>query len=133
MASKKEVKSTMTGLELKYEVLLVYLVSILGFIFSFIKNPNVSEDARFHYKQSGATFIVYTGLAIVESIFASIATAMMFTPAFGLSVVLWILIVMISLLEVAVVVFAVITIVKAFNNQKYEIPVISKLANAIWK
>lgn len=134
MAEKiKKVNQTITGLELKYEVLLVYLLSFLGFIFAFMKDEKVSESARYHYKQSGATFIVYLGVAIVDSIIGSIAVAFAFTPLFGLSIVLGIISGILTLINLAVFVFAIITIIKAFEGEKFEIPFIIKLANAIWK
>ena len=51
-------KTTVTGLEEKWEVLLVYFVSLLGFIFSFLKYDYLSENIKFHYRQAGT--IVFT-------------------------------------------------------------------------
>ena len=98
-----------------------------------MKDEKVSESARYHYKQSGATFIVYLGVAIVDSIIGSIAVAFAFTPLFGLSIVLGIISGILTLINLAVFVFAIITIIKAFEGEKFEIPFIIKLANAIWK
>lgn len=134
MAEKvKKVNQTITGLELKYEVLLVYLLSFLGFIFAFMKDEKVSESARFHYKQSGATFAVYLGVSIVDSILATICVSLAFTPLFGISIMLGIVSGLLSLVNLAVLIFAIITIIKAFNGERYEIPVVIKIANAIWK
>lgn len=135
MATKKieKVNQTITGLELKWEVLLVYIISVLGFIFAFLKNEKVSKDARFHYKQAGATFIVYTSIAIIDSILTALSIPLGIVTLGVFSVILWIIVGCLWLIEVAVIVFAVITIVKAFHNEKFEIPVVSKLANAVWK
>ena len=134
MAKKLEkVGKTITGLELKFEVLLVYLLSFLGFIFAFMKDEKVSEDARFHYKQSGATFVVYVTLGILEGILGSFAAMFAFTPLFGISILFGILIGLLGLVEVAVIVFSIITIVKAFYNQKFEIPFMNKISDLIWK
>ena len=133
MAKKLEkVNKTITGLELKYEVLLVYIVSILGFIFSFLKNE-VSEDAKFHYRQAGATFIIYTGFAIISSILTALSIPLAIATLGIVSVLIWILNVSMWLIEFAVVVFVVITIIKAFHNEKYEIPFVSNIAKAVWK
>ena len=134
MAKKLEkVGKTVTGLELRFEVLLVYLLSFLGFIFAFMKDKDISEDARFHYKQSGATFVVYVTLGILEGIFGSFAAMFAFTPVFGMSILFGILISILGVVEIAVIVFSVITIVKAFNNQRFEIPFMDKISNLIWK
>lgn len=134
MAKKLEkVGKTITGLELKFEILLVYLLSFLGFIFSFMKDEKVSEDARFHYKQSGSTFVVYVTLGILEGILGSLAAMFAFTPLFGISILFGILIGLLGLVELAVVVFAIITIVKGFYNQKFEIPFMNKISDLIWK
>lgn len=135
MATKKieKVNRTITGLELKWEVLLVYAISVLGFIFSFLKNEDVSKDAKFHYKQAGATFIIYTGIAIIDSILTALSIPLGIVTLGVFSVILWIIAGVLWLIEVAVVVFAVITIVKAFHNEKYEIPLVKDLANMIWK
>ena len=37
------------------------------------------------------------------------------------------------MLDVVVLVFAIITIVKAFSNETYEMPIISDLSKIIWK
>lgn len=129
----KNKKQTITGLELKYEALLVYLLSFLGFIFSFMKDEKVSEDARFHYKQSGAIFIIYVALWIVISIINAFGLAMAFA-SFGLSAIfLGIIDILLGLVELSIFALSIITIVKAFYNEKFEIPVINKLANFIWK
>ena len=134
MAEKvKKVNQTVTGLELKYEVLLVYLLSFLGFIFAFMKDKKISESARFHYKQSGATFIVYLGISIINSIITTIAVLMAITPLFFISVILGIISGILWLVELAVLALAIITIVKAFYNEKFEIPVVNSLGNLIWK
>lgn len=134
MAKKLEkVGKTVTGLELRFEVLLVYLLSFLGFIFAFMKDKDISEDARFHYKQSGATFVVYVTLGILEGILGSFAAMFAFTPVFGMSILFGILISILGVVEIAVIVFSVITVVKAFNNQRFEIPFMDKISNLIWK
>ena len=135
MAKSKveKVNKTITGMELKYETILVYLLSFLGFIFAFLKDEKVSEDARFHYKQSGATFIVYVAISIIDSILGALAFAFAMTPLFLLSVLLGIVTSLLGLVSLAVFVLAIIAIIKAFDNEKYEIPVISNIANFIWK
>lgn len=129
----KENNKTITGLELKFENLLIYLIPLLGFIFAFMKNEKVSSDARYHYKQAGATFIVYATIAITIAILSAISVPLGIISFGVASVILWIINGMLWLVEIAVVVFVIITIVKGFHNVKFEIPVVNKLGNAIWK
>ena len=129
----KENNKTITGLELRFEVLLVYIIPILGFIFAFLKNEKASNDARYHYKQAGATFIVYAAIGIIVSVLSALSIPLGIVSLGVISVIIWIINVMLWLVEVAVVVLAVITIVKAFHNEKFEIPYVNKLGNSIWK
>jgi uncharacterized membrane protein len=133
MAKIEKVSKTITGLELKWEVLLVYAISVLGFIFSFLKNEKVSKETRFHYNQAGATFIIYVGIAIIDSILTALSIPLGILTLGVFSVILWIIVAVLWLLEVAVIVFAVITVVKAFHNEKFEIPIVNNLAKMIWK
>ena len=132
-AKIEKVSKTITGLELKYETILVYLISLVGFKFAFLKEEKVSEDARFHYKQSGAVFLVYLAISIVESILGAFTVAFMVTPLFIISVLFGIVSGLLGLVTLAVFILSIIAIVKAFDNEKFEIPVIIKIANAIWK
>ena len=50
-----------------------------------------------------------------------------------LSIVFWLLDAALGAIDVLVLVFSIIAIVKAFSNQKYEIPVINNIGNMIWK
>ena len=82
---KEETNKTMTGLDLQWEVVLVYIIGILGFIFAFMKDSKVSKTARFHYKQSGVLFIITLGVSIIYRIIAGIFALMFITTA-GLGV-----------------------------------------------
>lgn len=112
-------KETITGLEEKYEALLVYLFPLLGFIFSFMKEKKVSENVKFYYNQSGAIFIIDMALSIISGASLFIFEGIINYISFVVGMLLF--------------VFIVIAIVKAFNDEKYEIPVISELAKSIWK
>lgn len=112
-------KETITGLEEKYEALLVYLLPLLGFIFSFMKDKKVSDTVKFYYNQSGAVFIIIDALLIISGASLFIFEGIMNYISFVISILLF--------------VFVVIAIVKAFNDEKYEIPIISDLAKSIWK
>ena len=50
-------KETITGIDKRYEPILIYIVSLLGFIFSFLKDE-VDKEVRWVYNQTGAIFIV---------------------------------------------------------------------------
>lgn len=113
-------KETITGISKQYEPILIYLVSLLGFIFSFLKDE-VDKEVRWTYNQAGAIFMVYAGIGVVSS-------SMVFIPVVGwaLSLVLW-------MAEVAVLVFTIIALIKACQGEHYEIPLLADLAKAIWK
>ncbi len=112
-------KKSIMGLEFKWEVLLVYLIGILGFIFSFMKDKEIDKDVKFQYNQSATLWIISLVLNILSRTFTS----------FNLFFISW----TISILNIVIFVFIIITIVKAFSNESYEIPVISDLTKSIWK
>ena len=119
MAENKK-KETITGLSKQTEPILVYLIPLLGLIFSFMKDK-VDKEVRWVYNQAGALFITSVGLSLVASIFG-------FIPFIGLVIVPVVL-----LANIAVFVFMIIALVKAYNGEHYEIPLVSQLAKAIWK
>lgn len=133
---KEETNKTMTGLELPWEVVLVYIIGILGFIFAFMKDSKVSKTARFHYKQSGVLFIISLGISIIYRIIAGIF-ALMFIASAGLGVMSIVVNAIFGtiygVIAIAILVFIIITIVKAFNNETYRIPFIADFAEKIWK
>lgn len=106
-------KKTMSGLSVEAEIVLVYLISILGLVFAFISDDKVDERAKFAYKQSGAVFIVSACLSCC-----------MIIPLFGL---------MFGLANVVLFIFTIIALVKGYQGEDYKIPVIYDIANAIWK
>ena len=113
-------KTTVTGLEEKWEVFLVYIINLLGFIFAFMIYDYLSEDIKFHYKQSGTIWLVNIIINIVASILGGII---------GTGILTYVS----SCISIILFVFIIITIVKAFEGTRYEIPVISDLAKSIWK
>lgn len=119
MAENKK-KETITGLSKQTEPILVYLISLLGLIFSFMKDK-VDKEIRWVYNQAGAVFITNIGLSFAASILG-------FIPFLGLVIVP-----VVCLAEIAVFVFTIIALVKAYNGEHYEIPLISQLAKTIWK
>ena len=113
-------KETITGLSKQTEPILIYIVSLLGLIFSFM-DDEVDKEARWTYNQAGALFIVNAGIGVISSM-------ALIVPILGIvmGIVGW-------MCSVAILVFAIIAIVKAYNGEHYEIPLISNLAKAIWK
>lgn len=112
-------KTTVTGLEEKWEVFLVYIIGILGFIFSFMKYDYLSDNIKFQYRQSGTIWLVNLLFTIAKTILTYTINIGIISYAFNiLSLVLWI--------------FSIITIVKAFSNETYEIPVIADLSKKIF-
>lgn len=112
-------KETITGIDKRYEPILIYIVSLLGFIFSFLKDE-VDKEVRWVYNQAGAIFIVYMGVGVL--------TSSVVIPVIG-----WIIGICAWMVDVAVLVFTIIAIVKACQGEHYEIPLVSNLAKAIWK
>lgn len=114
-------KKSIMGLEFKWEVLLVYIVGILGLIFSFMKDKEVDKDVKFQYNQSATIWIIYVIINILTRILIRVSLGFLFFT--------WIF----ALVELVLLVFVIITIVKAFSDESYEIPVISDLTKSIWK
>ena len=113
-------KETITGISKQYEPILVYLISLLGLIFSFMKDE-VDKEARWVYNQAGALFIVNASVGVVCSMSVIIPIVGILVGIIG-----W-------MVSVACLVFAIIAIIKAYNGEHYEIPVIANIAKAIWK
>ena len=112
-------KTTVTGLEEKWEVFLVYIIGILGFIFSFMKYDYLTKNIKFQYRQAGTIWLVNMVFSIAKIILAYTINIAFISYIFNmLSLVLW--------------VFSIITIVKAFSNETYEIPVIADLSKKIF-
>lgn len=122
MAKKEEKYQSIMGIEYKWEVLLIYLLfgGLLGFIFSFMKDKKVSDNIKFQYNQSGAMFII---LFVLGAISRASNILIDFGIISGICL----------MLNIVVCVFAIITIVKAFSNETYEMPLVSDLAKMIWK
>lgn len=113
-------KKSIMGLEYKWEVLLVYLISILGFIFSFMKDKKIDPDVRFQYNQSGTLFIFSLSISIISRILSSF-------------IGFWFISYLLGIIQLGILVISIIVIIKAFNEETYEIPYISNIAKAIWK
>lgn len=111
-AKVEKVEKTFTGLDMTFETILVYLVSILGFIFSFMDDKKYSKRARFLYNQAGALFIVEFALSALCAI-----------PFIGL--LFW-------AFEVVLFVVVVIAIVKGCQGEDFKIPGIYDLGQLIW-
>ena len=113
-------KKSIMGLEYKWEVLLVYLISILGFVFSFMKDKEVDKDVKFQYNQAGTIFIVNLAINIMSQIFTR-----------GLN--LWFVSIALAVVQLIIGIFALVTVIKAFSNETYRIPVIADLSEKIFK
>lgn len=112
-------KTTVTGLEEKWEVLLVYFVSLLGFIFSFLKYDYLSENIKFHYRQAGTIWLIYAVMSAASFILGNVV---------GFSIVSYIF----RCITVILYIFRIITVVKSFENTRYEIPVVADLSKKIY-
>ena len=111
-AKVEKVEKTYTGLDMVGETILVYLVSVLGFIFSFMEDKKYSKRAKFLYNQAGAVFIVQL-----------CASPLCAIPFLGF---------MFMAFQTVVFVFVVIAIIKGCQGEDFKIPLIYDLGNAIW-
>lgn len=123
---------TITGWQVRFENILIYLVPIVGFIFAFIKKAGLCDEAKFNYKQSGSAFIIYAASSIVMSIFGSIQTALLVNGS-AAGFIFTVLVFIIGIIPTVLSVFVIITLINGFCNKKFEIPVINKIGNLIWK
>ena len=115
---KEETKETITGLSRGAEIVLVYLISILGLIFSLMKDKKVGSDMRFHYNQAGTLWIVNLILTVV----GKIGSKFIGPISMGTGII--------SLL---LFICTIVAIVKGCEGTKYEIPVISEFSKSLWK
>lgn len=111
-ANAEKVEKTITGIDFVGEVILVYLVCILGFIFSFMDESKYSSRAKFLYNQAGAVFIVQLCLS-----------TLCFIPFVGL---------MFAAIHTVLFIFVIIALIKGCQGEDYRIPLIYDLGQAIW-
>ena len=110
---KKENKEkTMTGFTYLTEVILVYLIPFLGFIFSFMDTSNCDKKSVFVYKQAGAAFIIEMGLVLLG-----------FIP-----VIRWFF----YIVHIVLYVFLIIALIKETQGVQFKIPFISDFGDMIW-
>ena len=112
---QKEAKSTSVGLEPNIAGLLCYVLGwITGIIFFLLEKEN--KFVRFHAMQSIITFGAFTLLSIILSIF-------MWIPYIGL------LFLVISILSgILAFVLWIVLMVKAYQGEKYKLPVAGEMA-----
>lgn len=116
--TNNEENKTISGLSYKAEIVLIYLIPLVGFIFALMKEKKVSKSSRFHYNQVGTLWIVNMVLSIGFGILGA------FIPFSGL---------ISSTLSIVLFVFEIIAIVKAYSdNIDYKIPVIYDLSKSIF-
>lgn len=113
----EENKNTITGMVPEKEGILIYLIPLLGLIFSVVKDDRVCSLARFNYNQSGTIFIINICASIGFGILSNLVSFFSLL-SYPISLVLF--------------VFSIIAIVKTYNGEKYEIPLISDISKSIW-
>ena len=114
----KNTKETITGLSKSLEIVLVYIISILGFVFSLMKDTKVDSDMRFHYNQAGTVWIVNMILTVAGRVGGK------FLGPVGIGT---------GILSLILFIYVIIAIVKGCEGTRYEIPVISEFSKSIWK
>lgn len=111
-AKIEKVEKTFTGIDMVGETILVYLVSVLGFIFSFMDEKKYSKRAKFLYNQAGALFICEFVISPLCAI-----------PFIGL---------MFWALETVLFIFVIIAIIKGCQGEDFKIPGVYDLGELIW-
>lgn len=114
---KEETTGTITGLEEKHEIVLIYIISILGFVFALMKDKKVSKTMRFHYNQVATLWLSNIIINIAFN-FASSFIGIFAFVSYPISLVL--------------LIFTIMAAVKGYNGEKYEIPVINDISKSIW-
>ena len=61
-------QKTQSGFTFTTEVIFIYLVSIIGFIFSFMDSSKYTDRCKFLYNQAGAIFIISFSLSLLSLI-----------------------------------------------------------------
>lgn len=116
---QEETTKTISGLSEKGEIVLVYLLPIVGFVFALMKDKKVSEFMRFHYNQAGALWLTSMIVSIGFGVLG------MFIPFSGL---------ISTTLSIVLFVFDIIALVKAYSDdEKYEIPVVYDFSKTLFK
>ncbi len=113
-------KKTSLGLEENVEALLSYLLGwITGIVFLLIEKDN--EFVKFHAMQSTITFIGFTVINIILAVLSRI-------PSIGI---------IFGLINWAIGIIAIITwivcMVKAYQGEKYKLPIVGDLAESYTK
>ena len=117
-SKKEEINNdTISGLGVRNEAILVYLIPLFGFIFALMKDRKVSKEARFNATQAGTIWIVSMIVSVSVGFGAYVVEPLKFVN-YPISVVL--------------LVFRIIALVKAYNGERYEIPVIVDISKSIW-
>ena len=120
MATKKtKEEKTISGLSFKGEVILVYILGVVGFVFAIMKNKDVSKKVQFHYNQAGTCWLVSLVLGALNRSILSGYDYYTFCYE-AISIVLF--------------VFVIITIVRAYKgtDETYKIPGVSVLSEKIF-
>ena len=110
-------QTSSTGLQENIVGLLCYITFIPALIFLLIEPYNKNRFVRFHAFQS----IFFSIASIVVNVALQMATSFM-------SVMAIVLLPVAILLGLAFFVFWIVCLIKAFNHEKYKLPVIGELA-----
>lgn len=113
--TKKTINNdTITGMNFKDEMLLIYIIPFISIVFAFMKDKAVSDKTRFHYNQAATSAILIICFAAFSKI-----------PYIG---------VLGSIMILVLIIFNIITLVKELKeNVTYEIPLLNALTNIIFK
>ena len=110
---KKENKDkTITGFTYLTEIILVYLIPFLGFVFSFMDTSKCSKKSVFVYNQAGAAFMVELALVFLG-----------FIPVIRL---------FFYVVHIVLYIFLIIALIKETQGVQFRIPFISDFAGVIW-
>ena len=110
-SAEKEIK-TFSGFTFLTELIFIYLVPLVGFIFAFLDTSKCSKRCRFIYNQAGGAFIISFSLSLLALI-----------PFVGF---------VFAIVDIVLLAFLIVAIVKGTKGEDYKIPGVYDLGNAIW-
>lgn len=116
-AASNENTATLLNMDPKVETILVYLIPLIGLIGALMKEKNYNEFSVFHYKQAATLFILSAIVSIGTSIFA-----FLILPAIAGGIV-----------AIVLFVYTIVALIKAYQGEKYEIPVVCNITKSLWK
>lgn len=107
---------TLLNMDSKTEAIILYLFNIIGLIAMFIKDREYNEFSMFHYKQTATLFIIEAVIGVFGSTLSFLIIPIIFS----------------GLATFILFVFQIGACIRAYQGEKYEIPIIKDISKKIW-